>query len=158
VPALDWHPRAQGVAGVSALTRKSSGLAAARAERSAPRASPMASCLLPMRIVTSVRRPTVTILTWLAVATTAVAAGGPPAPRPRGESLRLRGGAAAAVELGLWQAAEPAVHRLASPPRVYADLAGATLDPRVARSIDGTGAVRRVRVGQFDASTVRVVV
>jgi hypothetical protein len=52
----------------------------------------------------------------------------------------------------------PALKRLANPPRVYVDLPDAALGPQAARSLAGAGAVKGVRAGQFDATTVRVVV
>lgn len=64
----------------------------------------------------------------------------------------------ATLEIGVTHAVPPAVHRLQNPPRVYVDLADATIAPSVARALDGTGLVRKVRLGQFDRTTVRVVV
>src|SRR5262249_58797396 len=76
----------------------------------------------------------------------------------RVEALALGDGAVPAVEVGLSSAIEPVVKRLADPPRVYVDLREATLAPSVARSLAGAGAVKQVRLGQYDAATVRVVV
>jgi AMIN domain len=73
----------------------------------------------------------------------------------RVETLAVRNGA---VEIGLSSPVEPVIRRLESPPRVYVDLAGATLAPSVARALDGGGVVRQVRAGQHDAETARVVV
>src|SRR6185369_3522217 len=73
-------------------------------------------------------------------------------------SVALRAGTPAAIDLGLTKRVAPAVHRLENPPRVYVDLPETTIAPHVARSIAGTGAVKRVRLGQFDAATARVVV
>jgi hypothetical protein len=70
-------------------------------------------------------------------------------------SLALRGGA---VDLGLTKSVTPVVKRLANPPRVYVDLPNAALGAQASRSLAGAGAVKRVRAGQFDATTVRVVV
>ena len=70
-------------------------------------------------------------------------------------SLALHGGT---VDLALTKSVAPAVKRLANPPRVYVDLTDTTLGPQAARSLAGAGAVKRVRAGQFDATTVRVVV
>jgi len=70
-------------------------------------------------------------------------------------SLALHGGT---VDLALTKSVAPAVKRLANPPRVYVDLTETTLGPQAARSLAGAGAVKRVRAGQFDATTVRVVV
>jgi hypothetical protein len=73
-------------------------------------------------------------------------------------SVALRAGPPPAIKLGLTKGVAPAVHRLENPPRVYVDLPDTTLAARVARSVAGTGAVKRVRLGQFDAATARVVV
>jgi hypothetical protein len=94
------------------------------------------------------------ILTALVLAPVALAA---PA-RVRVETLALREGAKPAVEVGLSSAVDPVMGRLANPPRVYVDLRDAALAPAVARSLMGTGAVKQVRLGQYDADTVRVVV
>lgn len=64
----------------------------------------------------------------------------------------------ATLEIGVSHAVPPAVHRLLNPPRVYVDLADTTLAPNVTRALDGAGLVRKVRLGQFDRATVRVVV
>jgi hypothetical protein len=45
-----------------------------------------------------------------------------------------------------------------SPPRVYVDLAGTRMKPGTPRVIAGTGVVQRVRVGQFEPGTTRVVI
>ncbi len=42
--------------------------------------------------------------------------------------------------------------------RIYIDVAGAQIDPKVQRTLSGKGAVRQVRVGQHDTATARVVV
>jgi hypothetical protein len=110
--------------------------------------------LLPTTIVASVRRQTVMLLTAFALAPVALAA---PA-RVRVETVALREGALPAVEVGLSNAVEPVVGRLLNPPRVFVDLREATLGPAVARSLGGTGVVKQVRLGQYDAETVRVVV
>ena len=84
-----------------------------------------------------------------------------PAPVPtraRLETLAVHEGASPAVELGLSRTVTPTVHRLANPPRVYIDLQDTALSPSVARSLDGAGVVAKVRLGQFDPATVRVVV
>ena len=70
-------------------------------------------------------------------------------------SLVLHGGT---VVLALTRRVTPVVKRLANPPRVYVDLPDAALGPQAARSLAGTGAVKQVRAGQFDPTTVRVVV
>ncbi len=44
-----------------------------------------------------------------------------------------------------------------APDRIYIDFYGAALGPRVRAPIDGSGPLVRVRTGQFDASTARVV-
>jgi hypothetical protein len=92
-----------------------------------------------------------TALLALAAGASAIAAG----ERTVLTSLALHGGA---VDLALTKSVTPAVKRLANPPRVYVDLPDATLGPQAARSLAGTGTVKRVRAGQFDATTVRVVV
>jgi hypothetical protein len=81
-----------------------------------------------------------------------------PARAARVEELALREGATPAVELRLSEAVAPDVHRLSNPSRVYVDLHDTTVAPTVARALEGSGAVRKVRVGQFDAHTVRIVV
>ena len=45
-----------------------------------------------------------------------------------------------------------------SPARVYVDLAGTRLKPGTPRVIAGAGVVQRVRVGQFEPGTTRVVI
>jgi len=102
-----------------------------------------------------VSRPAVIALT-LVVAF--VATSGAAGSRAVLETLALREGPAPAIELGLTQPVTPVVHRLADPPRAYVDLKDTTLGARVARSLEGSGAVKRVRLGQFDAATTRVVV
>src|SRR5512144_2381846 len=113
----------------------------------------MATALLHLPVMAPVSRPMVSALTLLslAAAASAIAAG----ERTVLTSLALHGGA---VDLALTKSVTPAVKRLANPPRVYVDLPDATLGPQAARSLAGAGAVKRVRAGQFDATTVRVVV
>jgi hypothetical protein len=102
------------------------------------------------------------LLTGLALAGGLVSAAEPVAPRARLERITVRGRPSPAVRLRLSGRAAPEVRELAaqgdSPPRVYVDLRGAVLGPALARVVDGTGPVRRVRAGQFDRETVRVVV
>ena len=100
-----------------------------------------------------VLRPPVIALTLLLAIATAEPAGA--APGSILETLALRDGA---IELGLTKTVEPTVHRLGNPPRVYVDLKDTTLGPKAARSLEGRGAVKRVRLGQFDAATARVVI
>jgi N-acetylmuramoyl-L-alanine amidase len=65
------------------------------------------------------------------------------------------------VRLTLSEPAVPAGHALppgdAAPGRFYVDLPGTTLGPGMAATVNGAGAVLRVRVGQFDRGTTRVV-
>jgi hypothetical protein len=110
-----------------------------------------------------VRRLAVIALTLGVLAATAGATDPParpvmPTARAVVETLALREGPAPAIELGLSRTVEPAVHRLANPPRLYVDLKDTTLAAGVARSIEGAGAVKGVRLAQFDAATVRLVV
>ena len=110
--------------------------------------------LATIPVVASVRRQTVIVLTALVLAPVALA--GPA--RVRVETVALREGTTPAVEVGLSSAVEPVVGRLSNPPRAYVDLRDAVLAPAVARSLAGSGAVKQVRLGQYDADTVRVVV
>jgi len=104
-------------------------------------------------VMTPVSRPMVSALTVVAIAAgaSAIAAG----ERTLVTSLVLHGGT---VDLALTKRVTPVVKRLANPPRVYVDLPDAALGPRAARSLAGTGPVKQVRAGQFDPTTVRVVV
>jgi hypothetical protein len=112
--------------------------------------------LATKRVMARVPRPTVIALT-LSLAVVPVATGGP-SPRALLETMALRDEATPAIELGLTKPVAPAVHRLEHPPRLYVDLPGTTLGAKVARSLEGRGTVKRVRVGQFDAATARVVI
>lgn len=74
------------------------------------------------------------------------------------EHVVVREGPTPGVELRLSGVVEPHAHRVAAPPRVYLDLPNTTLGAGVARVSDGAAVVRRVRAGQFDPKTARVVV
>ncbi len=67
-----------------------------------------------------------------------------------------------AVRLELSAPAEPLTRMLAAdgamPARLYVDVHGATLGPKVQRQIAGAGPVLRIRTAQFGPDTVRVVV
>src|SRR5690242_18248523 len=89
------------------------------------------------------------------------AAGSAFAAPPVLERIEVVGGEAPAVRLHL---SEPAAAQARSlpptgdaPNRIYVDLAGTTLAPTLARVVAGSAAVVRVRAGQFDRSTARVV-
>jgi hypothetical protein len=79
------------------------------------------------------------------------------APGARVERLVLRDDAPV-VELGMSGTVEPVLGRLANPPRAYVDLPDTTLAPTVPRSLAGSGVVKQVRLGQFDARTARLVI
>src|SRR5205085_9118996 len=110
----------------------------------------MAIALLRPPVMAPVSRSMVIALTLVALAAgaSAMAAG----ERTVLTSVALHGGT---VDLALTKSVTPAVKRLANTPRVYVDLPDATLGPQAARSLAGAGAVKRVRAGQFDATTVR---
>jgi len=115
----------------------------------------MAVALLRSTAMVLVSRPAVSALTLgvaLAAASQAIAVD-----RAVLKSLALRAGTPPAIELGLTRSVAPAFHRLANPPRVYVDLPDTTIAGQVTRSLTGAGAVKRVRAGQFDAATARVV-
>jgi hypothetical protein len=76
----------------------------------------------------------------------------------RVEELALHEGDKPTVELRLSEPVATELRRLSNPPRVYVDLRGTTVAPTVARAIAGGGIVRKVRIGNFDAQTVRLVV
>jgi hypothetical protein len=132
----------------------SSWLAGLRSVEPSRRAGGRGAGLATIPSVISPRRLVVMALTALVLAPAAMAAPG----RVRVETLALREGTVPAVEVGLSGAVEPVVRRLANPPRVYVDVHDARLAPSVARSLAGAGPVTQVRLGQFDAQTVRVVV
>lgn len=66
------------------------------------------------------------------------------------------------VRLRLSGPATPLMRRLpaadGAPERLYIDVPNAALDPKLARVLHGKGAVRQVRVAQFDAVTARIVI
>lgn len=78
------------------------------------------------------------------------------------ERVELSGGAVPVVRLHLSAAAAAIVHPLApdgpTPPRIYIDVAGTTLAAGAHAPLGGVGLVLRVRSGQFDTVTTRVVV
>jgi N-acetylmuramoyl-L-alanine amidase len=90
-----------------------------------------------------------------------VAAGEAFAAAPTLERIEVLGGQAPAVRLHLSARAAVQARSLPAsgdvPDRVYVDLAGTTLAPAVARVLSGSGGLLRVRAGQFDRSTARVV-
>ena len=77
------------------------------------------------------------------------------------DGIEVVGSHAAAVRLRL---SAPAVAQARSlppsgdaPDRIYIDLAGTTISPTLTRVVDGAGPLLRVRAGQFDRTTARVV-
>jgi N-acetylmuramoyl-L-alanine amidase len=95
---------------------------------------------------------------WLVVLTAARAR----AAVPVLERVELSGGGAPVVRLHLSADATAIVHPLApdgpTPARVYVDIKGANLSPGARTPLAGKGPVLRVRSGQFDPTTTRVVV
>ncbi|MCW5893768.1 MAG: PAS domain-containing protein [bacterium] len=81
------------------------------------------------------------------------------APSPRIERIEV---GEREVRILLSARAEGLARRLpasdGAPERVYVDVAGTQLDPRLARAFAGRGQVRAVRTGQHDPSTARVVI
>ena len=77
------------------------------------------------------------------------------------EDVEFVAGAAPAVRIHV--SAERPAHAQTLPPsggsphRIYVDLSGTRLAPSTPKVITGAGAVRRVRVGQFEPGTSRVV-
>jgi len=69
---------------------------------------------------------------------------------------------AAGVRLALSGLARPVARILPAAggigPRIYVDVPGAVLEPRVPREVAGRGAIRRVRAAQFDGDTARIVI
>jgi tetratricopeptide (TPR) repeat protein len=45
-----------------------------------------------------------------------------------------------------------------APPRIYVDVSGSALDPAVPRSMEGVDPIVRVRTGQFNPSTARIII
>jgi len=78
------------------------------------------------------------------------------------EHVVVREGPTPGVELRLSVGVEPVARSIpahgGTPPRVYLDLPGTKLGPAVARESEGAGAVRKIRTGQFDPKTARVVI
>ena len=93
---------------------------------------------------------------FLLVATARARAAGPVI-----ERVELQRGPAPTVRLHLSAAASAIVHPLApegtTPPRIYIDVSGATLSDRARLPLEGAGLVLRIRSGQFDPATARVV-
>jgi N-acetylmuramoyl-L-alanine amidase len=83
------------------------------------------------------------------------------APPPLLEGVEVLQGPAPAVRLRLSAPAPLHAETLApaggAPHRIYVDLAGTRLGPQARGVIAGAGPLLRVRIGQFDASTTRVV-
>src|SRR5215470_5394590 len=77
------------------------------------------------------------------------------------EGVDVVAGPVTAVRIRLTDAVEAVAHRLPAddthPPRVYLDLPGTTLDAAAPAVVGGSAGVLRVRTGQFDLSTARVV-
>jgi N-acetylmuramoyl-L-alanine amidase len=77
------------------------------------------------------------------------------------DRIEVVGNQATAVRLHLSAPASVAGRALPPsggvPPRVYVDLADTTIAPALARVVQGAGPVLRVRAGQFDRATTRVV-
>jgi N-acetylmuramoyl-L-alanine amidase len=77
------------------------------------------------------------------------------------EGVDVVRGHVTSVRIRLTDAVTPIAHSLAAdgthPPRVYLDLPGTTLDTAAPSVVAGSAGVLRVRTGQFDRSTARVV-
>jgi N-acetylmuramoyl-L-alanine amidase len=77
------------------------------------------------------------------------------------ERVEVRGGTPLAVRLELSGPATPLARTLAAgegaPDRIYVDIAGGVLGPQAREPVVGSGPLVRVRTGQFDPHTARVV-
>lgn len=93
----------------------------------------------------------------------ALLAGAPVLAKPVSvERIEVRGGSHPAVRLQFsGTPGAPLARTLPSidgaPPRIYVDFASSTLGPATPRALDGAGPLVRVRTGQFDPTTARVV-
>src|SRR6266404_174129 len=99
----------------------------------------------------------VVVVTLMVVIAAPVHAGGGPVV----EGIEVIGDDAPAVRLHVSAPVVPQARTLptdgAAPRRIYVDLTGVTLAPGIAHIIPGAGPLLRVRIGQFDAGTARVV-
>jgi N-acetylmuramoyl-L-alanine amidase len=77
------------------------------------------------------------------------------------ERVRVRGGTAPEVRLELSGPAAPLARTLAAgegaPERIYVDIADGVVGPQAREPVPGSGLLLRVRTGQFDPHTARVV-
>src|SRR5579884_378283 len=77
------------------------------------------------------------------------------------ERVRVRGGTAPEVRLELSGPAAPLARTLAAgegtPERIYVDIADGVVGPQAREPVPGSGPLLRVRTGQFDPHTARVV-
>ncbi len=109
-------------------------------------------------------RPILVIATSAMLAATGVCADAPAATLAPAllEHVVVREGPTPGVELHVSADVQPVARSIPAhgdaPPRVYLDLPGTKLGPAVARESDGAGAVRKIRTGQFDPKTARVVI
>jgi hypothetical protein len=91
------------------------------------------------------------------------AAGGDPVEPAELRGVSVREAAELEIRIELSAPVVPYARELAGTPglepsRLYLDLHGTVLPASVAREVEGKGAVRRVRIGQHDTDTTRVVI